>query len=99
MIIKGVFQHDELDCGPACLATICKYYHVSISLQKLREYAKTDFNGTSLYGLKIAADKVGFETQVYTGNFDEFLNAVKTKQVNLPLIVHVVKKKIYFIIL
>lgn len=46
-----VKQHDEKDCGVACLATIAQQYGLRIPISKIREMAGNDKQGTSAYGL------------------------------------------------
>ena len=56
-------QPDEKNCGVACLAMICAYYGVeNISLAVIREFAKTDREGNSMYSLKLAGEKLNLET-------------------------------------
>lgn len=44
-----------MDCGPACLRMIAKYYGKNYSLQTLREYSFLSREGVSLMGLSDAA--------------------------------------------
>lgn len=53
-------QHDEKDCGAACLATIAKQYGLKIPISKIREAAGTDREGTSAFGVIKAAESLGF---------------------------------------
>ena len=53
-------QHDEKDCGPACLATIFSYYGLTLPLTRVRESSRTDQDGTSLYGLAKACEEHEF---------------------------------------
>ncbi|MFQ7001041.1 MAG: peptidase domain-containing ABC transporter [Clostridium sp.] len=53
-----VKQTDKNDCGPACLATILKYYGFKTSISNLRELTKTDINGTTIFGMIQAAEKL-----------------------------------------
>lgn len=48
-------QLDKMDCGPACLRMIAKYYGKNYSLQTLREYSFLSREGVSLMGLSDAA--------------------------------------------
>lgn len=52
-------QLDKMDCGPACLRMIAKYYGKSYSLQTLREHAFLSREGVSLMGLSDAAEFIG----------------------------------------
>lgn len=51
-----VKQIDEKDCGAACLATILKHYGSKLSINKIRDIAGTDKQGTSALGLVRAAE-------------------------------------------
>ena len=35
--LKFTRQFDQMDCGAACLAMVCKHYDIDITLGKLRE--------------------------------------------------------------
>ena len=56
-------QHDIKDCGAACISTVSKHYGLHIPISKIREYAGTDRNGTNVYGLIQAAEKLGFSAK------------------------------------
>jgi ABC-type bacteriocin/lantibiotic exporter with double-glycine peptidase domain len=53
-------QHDQYDCGVACLRNVLAYYHADISIEKLREWSGTGMQGTTLLGLHQAAGHAGF---------------------------------------
>lgn len=59
--MKSVLQQDEMDCGAACLSTVCLYYHKNISLAACRTLINVTREGASLFSLKIAAEKIGFD--------------------------------------
>ena len=40
MRVHGIMQHDNRDCGVACLATICRFFGIKIPITKLREEMK-----------------------------------------------------------
>ena len=46
-----VLQHDQSDCGVACLLSLIKFYGGASSLEKLRELSGTTKQGTTLLGL------------------------------------------------
>ena len=80
-------QPDEKNCGVACLAMICAYYGVeNISLAVIREFAKTDREGNSMYSLKLAGEKLNLETDAFFATKEDLLNS----NVNFPIIVHTV---------
>ena len=53
-----ILQRDETDCGPAVLASLVRYYKLSLSVARIRDIAGTDLEGTNLLGLSAAAEKV-----------------------------------------
>jgi ABC-type bacteriocin/lantibiotic exporter with double-glycine peptidase domain len=55
-----VAQNDDMDCGPACLAMISKYFGKEIPIQFWRERVFTNQEGTSLFDLAKATENVGF---------------------------------------
>jgi len=78
-----VLQHDQSDCGIACLLSLIKFYGGDSSLEKLRELSGTTKQGTTLLGLYQAANKIGFTAQ---GNEGKISDLIKEKE---PLILHV----------
>lgn len=79
-----VRQHDIKDCGAACISTVSKHYGLHIPISKIREYAGTDKNGTNVYGLIQAAEKLGFSAKGVRGNVESL------KEIPLPAIAHVI---------
>ncbi len=77
-------QHDQSDCGVACLLSLIQYYGGSNSLEKLRELSGTTKQGTTLLGLYQTANKIGFTAQ---GNEADIQAVIDHKE---PLILHVV---------
>jgi ATP-binding cassette, subfamily C, bacteriocin exporter len=55
-----VKQRDISDCGAACLASVAAYFGLKIPISRIRQYAGTGKQGTSLYGLIMAAEKLHF---------------------------------------
>lgn len=56
------YQLDHMDCGPACLRMVAKYYGKSYSLQYLREHSYIGREGVSLRGVIEAAEHIGLRT-------------------------------------
>jgi ATP-binding cassette subfamily B protein len=56
-------QHDETDCGAACLAMITGYYGRSVGVSRLRDLAGVGVEGASLAQLGEAAHAVGYRTR------------------------------------
>ncbi|MBV7530632.1 peptidase domain-containing ABC transporter [Chitinophaga sp. sic0106] len=55
-------QHDQMDCGPACLAMVASYYDKIYGLTYLREHSFISREGVSLLGISEAAQRIGMET-------------------------------------
>ncbi len=58
-----VKQRDASDCGAACLVSIAAYYGLYIPVSRIRLYAGTDKQGTSLSGLIEAAERLQFKAR------------------------------------
>lgn len=55
-------QFDEMDCGPACLQMIAKFFGKEYRLDYLREQCYLTKDGVSLLGISQAANHIGMET-------------------------------------
>jgi subfamily B ATP-binding cassette protein HlyB/CyaB len=77
-----VEQAEEMDCGAACLAMLCRHYGISITLGKLREMANVTTQGATLDSLARAGEALGFGTRGLQCTFDALLGF------ELPFIVH-----------
>ena len=64
-LIKKTFslQHDQSDCGVACLLSLIQYYGGVHTLEELRILSGTTREGTTLLGLYQAANQLGFEAE------------------------------------
>ena len=81
--IPFIKQRDAMDCGPTCLAMVCKYYGKSISLQTLRDKTEIGKEGVNLLGINNAAESIGFRTQGVQLTYTQI-----TKEAPLPCILH-----------
>ena len=43
-----IFQLDEMDCGAACLAMVCRFFGRNVSISYIREVVRTSTDGTTL---------------------------------------------------
>jgi ATP-binding cassette, subfamily B, bacterial HlyB/CyaB len=75
-------QQSTSDCGAACLAMISSYWGKRFSLNRLREMTNIDRNGSSLRGLAVAAENIGFASRPVKASLDQL-----AKQ-PLPAIAH-----------
>ncbi|HFK1462974.1 peptidase domain-containing ABC transporter [Bacillus sp. YAF12_1] len=83
-MVKKILQQDSRDCGPACLAIICRHYGLKKSISFIRSIAGTDRMGTSGYGMLKAAKELNFNTK---GLFIKDKNQVTDLQF-YPFIAH-----------
>ncbi|MBP0595200.1 peptidase domain-containing ABC transporter [Paraburkholderia sp. LEh10] len=75
-------QAEEMDCGAACLAMICKNYGIPMTLGKLRELANVTTQGATLDSLARAGEALGFSARGVQCTFDSL------RGFDLPFIVH-----------
>lgn len=91
MKCKMIYQHDERDCGAASLAMILSYYGLYLPMAKCREITHTDHKGTNIYGLIEGAGQMGMKAEGMTGTLEELTIGIRTGEIKLPFIAHVVK--------
>lgn len=77
-----VEQAEEMDCGAACLAMLCRHHKIPMTLGKLRELANVTTEGATLDSLARAGESLGFVTRGVQCTFDSLLGF------ELPFIVH-----------
>lgn len=79
-----VRQHDQHDCGIACLASVIRYHGGHATLDQLRHLSGTSTDGTTLLGLCEAAQKAGFDAEGLEAN-----DAGDLRSLTSPVILHV----------
>jgi len=77
-----VKQIDEMDCGAASLAMICRHFGKRVSLARIRQAAHTATDGTSLKGICHAAQTLGLAARSVKASKANLLN------MPLPAVVH-----------
>lgn len=80
-----VQQQGQSDCGPACLASIIKFYGGNHTLDELRRVTGTTQTGTKLLGLFQGAKDLGFEVEGLEAESVDNL-----KELDDPAILHVI---------
>ncbi|MCL7987183.1 peptidase domain-containing ABC transporter [Sphingobacterium sp. lm-10] len=80
--MKFIPQHDQMDCGPACLSMIASHYGKHIDLQFIRDKAFLTRDGVSLLGLYEASNELGFETTGVQLGIEDI------EDIQLPCILH-----------
>jgi ATP-binding cassette subfamily B protein len=76
-------QLDMMDCGPASLKMISKYYGKYYSLPYLRDLCGNTREGVTLAGISHGAETIGLRTLATRCSIDEILDSVP-----LPIIIH-----------
>jgi len=82
-MIKLIRQDDVSDCGAVCLVSILSHYGRDVSLASVRQYAGTNRTGTTVAGIIIAADRLGFSARAVRLTLEELLSVGK------PAVAHV----------
>lgn len=85
-------QHDEKDCGAACLAMISEYYGAKYTITKFRELIKVDNQGASIYGIVKGAAAIGLNADALEGNTEELLQGIKDNEVSFPFIARIINE-------
>lgn len=80
------FQHlkqiDEMDCGAASLAMVCRHFGRKVSITRIRQVVNTATDGTSLRGLCHGAEALGLAARSVKAS------KVNVAQMPLPAIIH-----------
>ncbi len=77
-----VRQAEEMDCGAACLAMICKHHGINITLGKLREMANVTTQGATMDSLARVGESLGFAMRGLQCTFQSLL------EFEMPFIAH-----------
>ncbi len=77
-----IFQVDEMDCGAASLAMVCRAFGRRISLARIRQLAHTSLDGTSLKAICTAATELGLAARPVKADPKDL------GQMPMPAIVH-----------
>jgi ATP-binding cassette subfamily B protein len=77
-----VRQIDEIDCGAACVAMICRYFGREVAASHIRMAVGTGADGTSLRGLQRGGEHVGLEMRAIKASKE------RLELLPLPAIIH-----------
>jgi uncharacterized membrane protein len=80
------------NCGPECLRWIAHHHGKKYSIKKLREKSSANHKDTTLQGITVAAESIGYETLAVKINFKKL-----AEEAILPAIVHW-KQNIFIVI-
>lgn len=84
-----VRQKDRSDCGAAALASVAAQKGLNISVSVIRYLSGTDSSGTTIKGIKEAANKLGLQSEAYRGTIESLQKIPK------PAILHLKKEDGY----
>lgn len=90
--MKIILQHDECDCGAACLCMVAAYHGYKMSISKSRELTRTDSTGTNLYGIVDGAEKIGLNATALSGTMEELLESIEKGEVSFPFVAHTISQ-------
>lgn len=88
-------QHDEKDCGAACLSMICEYYGLKLNLTRFRNLIKVDNQGANIYGLVTGAKELGINATALCGNREELIDGIQNKEFSMPFIARIINEDAY----
>lgn len=75
-------QVDEMDCGAASLAMVCRHFGRQVSLARIRQVVHTATDGTSLRNLCCGAESLGLAARAVK------VSTQNVPQMPLPAIIH-----------
>jgi len=89
-----VRQYDQIDCGPAALLSVLKYYGGNSSVVHIRELSNTTVDGSTMLDIVAAAKSLGFDAYGASGEYDDL------KSERMPCIAHVViDNQLHFVVI
>ncbi len=62
-LVPEVIQTSNMDCGPACLASVLEGFRLPVSVGRLREVCQTDVDGTSIDTIEWVARELGLDAR------------------------------------
>jgi ABC-type bacteriocin/lantibiotic exporter with double-glycine peptidase domain/CRP-like cAMP-binding protein len=75
-------QLDEMDCGAACVAMVCRYFGREVAPSRIRMAVGTGTDGTSLRGIQRGGEHVGLEVRAVKASKQ------RVDRLALPAIIH-----------
>jgi len=92
MKFPHVKQHDEKDCGAACLSMISEFYGLKLKIAQFRELIKVDRNGVNIYGIVSGAKKLGLDADALEGSNEELAEGIGKREISFPFIARIVNE-------
>jgi ABC-type bacteriocin/lantibiotic exporter with double-glycine peptidase domain len=63
MHVPLVRQLDEMDCGAACVAMVCRAFGRTVPINRIRDAVGTSVNGTTLSGIRRGGEAIGLQVK------------------------------------
>lgn len=86
-------QHDEKDCGAACLSMVAEFYGSKYTIAEIRNLIKVDNQGSNIYGIVHGAKQVHLNAEAMEGNYDELMDAINNNDIKYPFIARIVNEE------
>lgn len=88
-------QHDERDCGAACLSMISRYYGLKLPIAKFRSLIKVDNQGANVYGVVMGAKSIGLDAEALEGSLEELGEGIESSEIKFPFIARIVNENMF----
>lgn len=88
-------QHDERDCGAACLSMISRYYGLKLPIAKFRSLIKVDNQGANVYGVVKGAKSIGLDAEALEGSGEELWEGIENSEIKFPFIARIVNENMF----
>lgn len=76
-----VQQHDERDCGAACLSMISEFFGLKLTVAKCRNLIQVDSQGANIYGIVDESRQIGLEANALEADtIEELMDGIRTRE-------------------
>lgn len=89
---KCILQHDERDCGSACLAMVASHYGYKNNLSFFRKITSTDKWGTNILGIVEGASCIGLSAEALEGERKDLIDFINADELKFPFIAHIINQ-------
>ena len=93
--IQLIKQHDERDCGAACLSMILGYYGRKISVSAAKRAIKVDRNGANIYGIMDGAEQYHLISDAFEESSQEAWDNISSGEYSFPFIIRILNDHVY----
>ena len=93
--IHLIKQHDEKDCGAACLSMILEYYGLKLPMAVIRDAIQVDQNGANIYGMLEGASRFGLKGDARGGSEEDVWEVLSGYDFSNPVIIRILNRGVY----